>query len=98
MSSKKKKNKTEDQETTTGSGSNPNQPSTSTASQPRQNAAYEETRDMLIFAADTMVAVSEATDLLAPLKSTGLLLKKMLETTRVRPSFLFHRSFLIPRY
>ncbi|CAG8659084.1 4007_t:CDS:1, partial [Acaulospora colombiana] len=82
MSSKKKKPATGDRESKTGKEMNLNQPSTSTTSRPRQNAAYEETRDMLIFAADTMVAVSEATDLLAPLKSTGLLLKKMLETTR----------------
>ncbi|PVF97209.1 WD40 repeat-like protein [Serendipita vermifera] len=82
MSGKKKKAAAEDPDAKIGSETNPNQPSTSTPSKPRQNAAYEETRDMLIFAADAMVAVSEATDLLAPLKSTGLLLKKMLETTR----------------
>lgn len=68
----------------------PNHGSASTASTSTvrgSDKAYEETRDAFILGFNVIREVSEATELLSPLKSTCLLLLRGLETTRVRLLF-----------
>lgn len=48
------------------------------------NLAYEGTRDGLILGFNAVKDVSEATELLAPLKATCALIIRGLETTRVK--------------
>jgi hypothetical protein len=79
MSHKGKKK--EDQ--TEGDASQINLPSTSHGSpSPKGDKAYEETRDAFILGFNIVREVSEATNLLAPLRATCLLLVRGLETTR----------------
>jgi hypothetical protein len=48
-----------------------------------RGARYEETRDSLILGFNVVREISEANDLLAPLKATGLLIVRGLEITKV---------------
>jgi hypothetical protein len=57
---------------------------------PKSDKAYEETRDAFILGFNVVREVSEATDLLAPLRATCLLLVRGLETIRV--SYPVYRS------
>lgn len=82
----------------------PNAPNAPNAEAPKQNTAYEGTRDGLILGFNIVKDVSEASEILAPLKAACALVIRGLETTRVRssvpiphliPSVLIP-SFLIP--
>jgi hypothetical protein len=67
-----------------GDASQTNLASTSHSSpSPKGDKAYEETRDAFILGFNVVREVSEATNLLAPLRATCLLLVRGLEMTRV---------------
>jgi len=67
-------------------------PPTSHATAARSNEHYETTRDGLIVFFGTAKDVSEATELLAPLKATCALMVRALEMTKVYLSFI-HQIF-----
>jgi hypothetical protein len=71
-------------------GKGKGKPSTPTPSladgQLPKSSAYEQTLDNLIVASKVIEAISEATDLLKPLKATCQVLRLALETTQVRSS------------
>jgi hypothetical protein len=68
---------------TEGDASQTNLASTYGSPSPKGDKAYEETRDAFILGFNVVREVSEATDLLAPLRATCLLLVRGLEMTRV---------------
>jgi hypothetical protein len=75
---KKKEDQTKDDPSQTNLASTSNR-----SPSPKSDKAYEETRDAFILGFNVVQEVSEATNLLAPLKATCLLLVRGLETTRV---------------
>lgn len=68
---------------------------TPTSDAPRSDSAYEETRDAFILGFNVTREVSEATELLSPLKSTCLLLVRGLEITRVRIAYAQYYPYSI---
>lgn len=57
--------------------------STTTATDPRQESASELTREAFILGFNIIKDISEASELLSPLKATCALILRGLETTRV---------------